>query len=68
MYVCMYVCIYIYIYAKKDKTIKNILFPLRFLRATLDLVLSTLHPFVSGAGAVMANRHLLASFRTEYFS
>ena len=59
---------YIYIYAKKDKTIKNILFPLRFLRVTLDLVLSTLHPFLSGAGAVMANRSLLASFRTEYFS
>ena len=68
MYVCMYVCMYIYIYAKKDKTIKNILFPLRFLRVTLDLVLSTLHPFLSGAGAVMANRNLLASFRTEYFS
>ena len=61
----MYVCIYICEERQNDK--KHTVSTKMLLRVTLDLVLSTLHPFLSGA--VMANRTgLLASFRTEYFS
>ena len=64
MYVCMYV--YIYICEERQNDKKHTVSTKMFLRVTLNLVLSTLHPFLSGA--VMANRGLLASFRTEYFS